>query len=125
MNTISVQHYFDASHQLTDSDLLVTKACARLHGHTYAVKIKIRAKELNKAGMIIDFTSIKQAIDILDHRHINDVFKEHRIESQPTAENIAIFIYDIVSKLGLDVRRVAVAEGYKGPQKASWAIYEA
>ncbi len=125
MNSIEVQHYFDASHQLTDSDLLITKACARLHGHTYAVKIKIQTEKLNDAGMVIDFTAVKQAIDILDHRHINDIFKEQGVDKQPTAENIAVFIHDTVSKLGLDVKRVAVAEGYKGPQKASWAIYEA
>ncbi len=38
---LSVKHYFDASHQLPDTKYLVTKACARLHGHTYAVKIDI------------------------------------------------------------------------------------
>lgn len=125
MNSIEVQHYFDASHQLADSDLLITKACARLHGHTYAVKIRVEKEVLNEAGMIIDFRAIKDAVDILDHRHINDVFKEHEVTVQPTAENIAVFIHDELSKLDLRVTSVAVAEGYKGPEKASWAIYEA
>lgn len=124
MNTIEVQHYFDAAHQLQDSELLVTKACARLHGHTYAVKVTAKTPELNAAGMVIDFKAIKQVIDILDHRFINDVFTDNNVSVQPTAENIAVFIADKVADLGVDVTRVAVCEGYKGAERASWAVYE-
>lgn len=123
-NRIEVQHYFDAAHQLEDSDFLITKACARLHGHTYAVKVTAEAEELNPAGMVIDFKAIKEAIDVLDHRYINDVFVAHNVTLQPTAENIAVFLADRITALGVKVSQIAVCEGYKGAERASWAVYE-
>lgn len=124
MNTIEVQHYFDAAHQLKDSEWLVTKACARLHGHTYAVKVTAETEELNGAGMVIDFKAIKEAIDVLDHRYINDVFAEEGVDLQPTAENIAVYLANKINDLGVHVTKVAVCEGYKGAERASWAVYE-
>mgnify|MGYP003603561404 CR=1 FL=1 len=124
MNAIEVVHFFDSAHQLPDTEWLVTKACARLHGHTYAVKVVAVADELNGAGMVIDFKAIKEAIDVLDHRYINDVFKDMGYNKVPTAENIAVFIAEQVTKLGVEVTSVAVCEGYKGAERASWAVYE-
>lgn len=121
---LNIKHYFDAAHQLTDSEWLVTKACARLHGHTYKVVINLDDK-LNKAGMVIDFRAIKDIVDRFDHRYINDIFKEYSIESQPTAENIAIVIFNwLKEELEISVVSVAVCEGYKGDDKSSFAIYE-
>lgn len=121
---LSIKHYFDSAHQLTDSEQLITKACARLHGHTYAVKVEIE-NELNKQGFVIDFKAIKNIIDRLDHQYINDIFRDNDIQLQPTAENIAIVITDwIESETRCKVNSVAVCEGYKGEDKASWAIYE-
>lgn len=120
---IQVQHFFDSAHQLKDSPELITKACARLHGHTYAVKIEAEA-ELNSAGMVIDFRAIKDVIDQLDHQYINDIFEKKNITLQPTAENIAIVLAGWIEMLGVKVNSVAVCEGYKGAEKASWAIYE-
>lgn len=122
---ITVRHYFDAAHQLPDSDELVTKACARLHGHTYAVIVDVERPDsnLNSAGMVIDFKAIKNEIDKLDHRFINEVFKDDEYDYPPTAENIAQWIYDKLWKIGLTVKEVKVCEGYKGEDKASWAIY--
>lgn len=121
---LRVQHYFDAAHQLKDSDLLITKACARLHGHTYAVIVEASA-EVNSAGMVVDFKAIKQIIDRFDHQYINDILVEYKIDLQPTAENIATIISHWITKeLKINVISVSVCEGYKGAEKASWAIYE-
>lgn len=121
---LRIQHYFDAAHQLKDSKLLITKACARLHGHTYAVIVEAEST-LNNAGMVVDFKAIKQIIDRLDHRYINDVFKEYKIYLQPTAENIAVIISNwLQQELKIEVKKVSVCEGYKGIERASWAIYE-
>ena len=121
---LQVRHYFDSAHQLKDSDELVTKACARLHGHTYAVIVEAEA-ELNKAGMVVDFKAIKQIIDRLDHRYINDIFAQQQIDLQPTAENIAgVLAGWIANELNIEVTRVSVCEGYKGIERASGAVYE-
>lgn len=121
---LQVRHFFDAAHQLKDTPSLVTKECASLHGHTYAVIVEAEEQTLIE-GMVVDFKAIKQIIDRLDHQFVNQVFDEHNIEKQPTAENIAIVLFTwIVDDLKIDVTSVAVCEGYKGLEKASWAIYE-
>ena len=120
---LSVKHYFDAAHQLKDSPDLVTKECARLHGHTYKVIVDVTGK-LNNAGMVVDFKAVKQIIDRFDHRYVNDVLSEYDIQVQPTAESIAEVIHGwLENELNLDVSSVAVCEGYKGEEKASYAIY--
>ena len=118
-----VRHYFDAAHQLTDCEDLESKACARTHGHTYAVKVMITAEKLNKAGMVVDFKRVKGKIDQLDHQVINDIFEQLGYDFEPTAENTAIFIAREIEKLGVEVAEVHVCEGYKGEERASWAIY--
>jgi len=126
MNGLVVKHFFDAAHQLKDSPDLVTKACARLHGHTYAVVVEAEAQNLNGAGMVVDFKAIKNIIDKFDHRYINDVLAEMNIDVQPTAENLAKVIADLVhDELAINVKQVSVCEGYKGAERASWAVYRA
>lgn len=78
-----------AAHKL---DLSYESKCTNVHGHNWIVTVECRAKELNKDGMVTDFTHIKQMVkDRLDHSMINDV-----IEMNPTAENIAKWIVDHV-----------------------------
>ena len=122
---LEIKHFFDAAHQLEDTEDLITKACARLHGHTYRVVVNIGTDVLNNAGMVIDFKAIKNIIDRLDHQYINDIFKQYELNLQPTAENIAIVLADWITKeLNIKVEKIAVCEGYKGEGKASYAIFE-
>lgn len=123
VHKLTIKHYIDSAHQLTDTPELITKACARLHGHTYAIAVTVGTNKLNGAGMVVDFTAVKQIINVLDHRYINDVFREYNVTLQPTAENIAQFLYEQLQALDIQVYSVAVCEGYKGEDKASWATY--
>ena len=120
---LQLTHFFDSSHQLEDSPDLHTKKCANLHGHTYKVIVELDAKN-DRHGMIIDFGKLKETIDILDHRHINDVFAEHGFHQPATAENIALFIKNKICELMDDIDRasvkVNVAEGFKGDNNSSW-----
>jgi 6-pyruvoyltetrahydropterin/6-carboxytetrahydropterin synthase len=120
---LKVQHFFDASHQLPDTEHLVTKACARMHGHTYKVIVTIEGNNIN-GGMVIDFKAVKDIIDLLDHQHVNDIFHMFDFNVEATAENIAKFIDTrLTVDLDLNVKEVAVCEGYKGEERASYAIY--
>ena len=59
--------------------------CTNLHGHNWNITIYCNSKELDKNGMVVDFSKIKSKIvDKLDHQIVNDV-----IGMNPTAENIA------------------------------------
>ena len=59
--------------------------CTAVHGHNWTITIYCRARELDRNGMIVDFSDIKRLVaDPLDHRVLNDV-----LPCNPTAENLA------------------------------------
>ena len=68
--------------------------CRRIHGHTYYVIITVEGQLDPKKGWLVDFgdlkTIVKPLIDSLDHRLLNTI---PGLEN-PTAENIAIYIYN-------------------------------
>lgn len=77
--------------------------CSNVHGHNWAVEIYMQSKDLDRNGMVMDFTHIKKEIhDALDHKYINDV-----VGANPTAENIARWICE---KLGEKCYKVTVQE---------------
>ena len=67
--------------------------CARLHGHSYQVRITIEGEVNTETGWIMDFHVIAQAFDPLleqlDHHYLNEV---PGLEN-PTSENLAIWIW--------------------------------
>lgn len=71
-----------ACHRLT---LDYESKCTRLHGHNWIITVYCRAHELDRNGMVVDFSEIKRRIkEPLDHQNLNEV-----LPFNPTAENIA------------------------------------
>ena len=62
----------------------------------YKVRVTLAGKELDKAGLLLDFMELKEAmrpvIDRLDHQMINDL--EPFKVLNPSAENLAKYFYD-------------------------------
>ncbi len=75
-------------------------ACSRMHGHNWKVELEAVASQLDNVGMGIDFKIMKQAAhavgDELDHRYLNDLEPFKKIN--PTAENIAAYMYKTISE---------------------------
>lgn len=79
---------FDAAHRLER----YRGKCEALHGHTYRLAVTLEGYRDND-DMVFDFTELKKLVtakvlDRLDHAYLNDVM------DQPTAENIALWIWD-------------------------------
>lgn len=74
-------------------DLDYDSKCTRVHGHNWIVTVHCRARELDRNGMVTDFTHIKRMVsDRLDHADFNEALPG----INPTAENIARWICDNV-----------------------------
>ncbi len=94
--TLKIVTDFAAAHSLRN----YPGDCSRLHGHNWKVEAEVVASKLNEVGMGIDFKAIKTEtkiiVDQLDHHYLNEIPPFDEIN--PTAENIAAFIYQRLSK---------------------------
>ena len=72
-----------------------------MHGHNWKVEVEVCGNKLDNIGMVIDFKEIrnttKGVVDQLDHRFLNDLDPFKKIN--PTAENIAQYIYKELSEV--------------------------
>ena len=84
---------FEAAHRIVG----YPGKCNRLHGHNWSIEVSVAGTKLNGLGMLVDFKELKQEVnkimDRLDHQYLNElpIFQEN---NNPTAENIAIYIYN-------------------------------
>ncbi|URM88715.1 6-carboxytetrahydropterin synthase [Streptomyces sp. MRC013] len=114
---ITKQFAFSASHRL--DGLPEGHQCGRLHGHNYLVEVELSAgrDQLTGPGFVRDYgdlAGIKGWIDEwLDHRHLNDVMKDN-----PSAEHLAVFIYEQWCTTYPELTAVRVSETPK-----TWAEY--
>ena len=83
---------FDAAHNLVHYH----GKCEALHGHTYRWAVVLEGTP-DEEGMILDFCELSRIVEErvlsrLDHSYINDILE------QPTAENIANWVWDQIEE---------------------------
>jgi len=89
---------FEAAHRLPH--VPAGHKCARLHGHSFRVEVRVDGALREPEGWVMDFGDLKAAwvpLDqALDHRYLNDI---PGLEN-PTSEVLARWIWDrLVSSL--------------------------
>ena len=93
--------------------------CARMHGHSFRVEIHVSGEPGADSGWVMDFADIKAAFqplfEQLDHHCLNEV---EGLEN-PTAENIAAWIWQ---RLRPDLPGLALVRVAETPM--SWAEYD-
>ncbi|HSU27308.1 MAG TPA: 6-carboxytetrahydropterin synthase [Chitinophagaceae bacterium] len=115
------REHFNAAHRLFNpkwddaKNEKVFGKCAlpNYHGHNYELEVKVTGKPDKKTGYVIDLKELSDLIkaEILgrfDHKNLNLDTKEFK-DLNPTAENIAIVIYNILrpqvdKKMDLQIR---------------------
>jgi 6-pyruvoyltetrahydropterin/6-carboxytetrahydropterin synthase len=84
--------------------------CARLHGHSYRIELRLRAPLREPEGWVRDFADVTAAFasvrERLDHRCLNDV---PGLEN-PTSEILAVWIYRALKPALPELVAVAVGE---------------
>ncbi len=114
MYTVCVEDWFAAAHYLRNYH----GKCENPHGHNYRVKVYVSGKDLDKGGMLIDFSVLKKhlksVLETLDHHDLNST--PYFTEQEPSAENISRYIFDSLKTLlpsGIRMAGVEVFETEK------------
>ena len=95
MFELTVEDTFAAGHYLRN----YKGKCENPHGHNYKIRITLAGKELDRAGLLLDFKDLRcvmrHVIERLDHQMINDI--EPFTVVNPSAENLAKYFFDETS----------------------------
>lgn len=122
MYELTIKTDFAAAHNLRGYD----GACERLHGHNWQVEVEVRAEKLDELDMAVDFKVIKGAtaevMDKLDHHYLNEVPPFDKLN--PSAENIAKYIFDEVGERINDGNVIVHLVRVWESEKAAAAYYE-
>ena len=98
--------------------------CARLHGHSYRVEVRVEGDVPPDTGWVVDFAEISGAWKplhaVLDHNYLNEIAGL----GNPTSENLARWIWDRLSPVLGGLTEIVVREtctsgcSYKGGRQA-------
>jgi 6-pyruvoyltetrahydropterin/6-carboxytetrahydropterin synthase len=104
------KEHFNAAHRLNNAlwddehNARIFGKCnnPNFHGHNYELVVKVTGEPDRATGYVIDMKVLSDIIkahvlDKFDHRNLNEDCTEFA-DMNPTAENIAIVIYDILRK---------------------------
>jgi 6-pyruvoyltetrahydropterin/6-carboxytetrahydropterin synthase len=115
------REHFNAAHRLysadwdeaTNNNVFGKCALPNYHGHNYELEVKIIGEPDSKTGFVIDLKMLselikREVLERFDHKNLNLDTREFK-SLNPTAENIAIVIYDLLrphidSKMDIQIR---------------------
>ncbi|NLC71535.1 MAG: 6-carboxytetrahydropterin synthase QueD [Desulfuromonadaceae bacterium] len=112
MYHLTIQTDFAAAHNL----LHYHGDCENLHGHNWKVEVTVATRDLDKAGLGIDFRILKgetkKLLQGLDHKYLNQLPFFQDIS--PSSENICRYLFErleeIFAPYQVTVERVGVWE---------------
>ncbi|MDD5568620.1 MAG: 6-carboxytetrahydropterin synthase QueD [Candidatus Omnitrophica bacterium] len=86
--------------------------CEDLHGHNWKVEVVVTSDKLDKIGMVVDFKFLRKKLysilEELDHKYLNDLQFFKKVN--PTSENIAKYLYDLLKSEVSNLYSVTVWE---------------
>ncbi|MEH6518456.1 MAG: 6-carboxytetrahydropterin synthase QueD [Halioglobus sp.] len=113
------EFHFEAAHRLPN--VPEGHKCARLHGHSFLVRICLEGEAAEPSGWVMDFSELKATfkpvLEKLDHYYLNDI---PGLEN-PTSENIARWIWQSLQPTLPQLSAIEIRETctsgciYRGP----------
>ena len=112
MYEVKIVTQFAAAHRLENFN----GKCESLHGHNWKVEVFLAGKDLDGAGLLLDFGVVKartkQVLEEIDHKYLNELAAFQ--DRNPSSENLASYLYERLGAIfngdGVKVRRVNVWE---------------
>jgi 6-pyruvoyltetrahydropterin/6-carboxytetrahydropterin synthase len=99
---------FEASHWLPN--VPEGHKCRRMHGHSFRGEVAVRGEIDPQTGWVIDFAELRRAVDPivlrLDHYLLNEI---EGLEN-PTAERLAVWIWQHVAPALPSLFRITIEE---------------
>jgi len=96
MYNLTIRTSFAAAHNLINYQ----GDCENLHGHNWKVDVSVTARDLDQAGLGIDFKVLKREagviINELDHKYLNDNPAFQTVS--PSSEHISRYLYQRISE---------------------------
>ena len=117
---LTITQDFSAAHQLRNYG----GKCENMHGHNFGVEVAVEGDKLDeRVEYLVDFKELKKrtkaVLELLDHKHINDV--PPFTEINPSSENLARFIYrELVDNMPENVSLAQVSVSEKDSSKATY-----
>jgi 6-pyruvoyltetrahydropterin/6-carboxytetrahydropterin synthase len=123
------REHFNAAHRLfnpdwddaTNTNVFGKCALPNYHGHNYELEVKVVGEPDPKTGYVMDLKKLSDLVEqhILerfDHKNLNLDTADFK-NLNPTAENIAIVIYDLLrpyidAKMDLQIRLYETARNF-------------
>jgi len=101
MFEVTIEETFAAGHALRN----YRGKCENVHGHNYRCQVTVEGEQLDEIGLLVDFVELKRVVhsvlDRMDHQWLNEYPPFNEIN--PSAENMAKYIYDEIHQ-GLGTR---------------------
>lgn len=108
MTEIYKDFVVEAAHRLPN--VPAGHKCARLHGHSFHIRIYVAGEVGEASGWVMDFKEIKDCFapifSLLDHNYLNEI---PGLEN-PTSENIARWIWKKLKPQLAQLSRVEIKE---------------
>jgi 6-pyruvoyltetrahydropterin/6-carboxytetrahydropterin synthase len=121
MFEVTIEETFAAGHALRG----YRGKCENVHGHNYRCQVTLEGEQLNEIGLLVDFVELKRVVhavlDRMDHQWLNDFPPFDKLN--PSAENMAKYIYDEVSA-GLEAGGVRLAQVRLWETDTASAVYK-
>jgi len=121
------REHFNAAHRLynqkwddtKNEDVFGKCALPHYHGHNYELEVKVVGKPDKNTGYVMDMKLLsdlvkKEILGRFDHKNLNLDTKEFK-KLNPTAENIAIVIYNLL-RPHIDDKKELTVRLYETPR---------